>query len=159
MPNGHTDAFRTIQSPRVQDGWDVEDAPLAIHRDSILFVMETKDAPPLPSNRAATLDAARHTRAALRLRMGEFVLEGFVHVPPGGTPLSRLFHDRHAFMAFTSVTVTGPNGTVEAPFVAVNRAHVSSAQEVAREAVEGGREDRRDDHETDKLSDAEQATG
>jgi hypothetical protein len=128
-------AFRTIQSPVVDtEGWEVEeDGPLAVHRDSILFVMEREDAPPLPADRPGAIEAARHTRAAMRLWVGEFVIEGFVHVAPGGTPLSRLFHSRHPFMALSSATVIGPGGTIETPFIAVNRSHVTSAQELDRD--------------------------
>jgi hypothetical protein len=127
-------AFRTIQSPVVAtEGWEVEDGPLAIHRDSILFVMEREDAPPLPVDRPGAMEAARHTRAALRLWVGEFVIEGFVHVAPGGTPLSRLYHARRPFMALSSAKVIGPGGTTETSFIAVNRSHVTSAQELERD--------------------------
>jgi len=126
-------SFRTVQSPVVTGtDWDVEDSPLAIHRDSILFVSERDDAPPLPSNPAAKAITARYSRRTLRLRIGPFVVEGLVHVPPGGTALSRLFHERHPFMALTEATVTGPGPCLGVPFIAINRAHVTAAQELAR---------------------------
>lgn len=127
-------AFRTIQSPVVDnEAWAVTDGPLAVHRDSILFVTEREDAPPLPLNRQGAIEAARHTRAALRLWVGDFVIDGFVHVAPGGTPLSRLYQGQRPFLALSSATVIGPDGTVETPFIAVNRSHVTSAQELERD--------------------------
>ena len=129
-------SFRTIQSPVVSDtDWSVENSPLALHRDSILFVSERDDAPPPPSNPAAKAITARYSRRTLRLRIGPYVVEGFVHVPPGGTALSRLFHERHPFMAVTEATVTGPGVDLDAPFIAVNRVHVTAAQELVREAT------------------------
>jgi hypothetical protein len=129
-------SFRTIQSPVVSDAdWSVENSPLALHRDSIMFVSERDDAPPLPANHAAKAITARYARRTLRLRIGPFVVEGLVHVPPGGTALSRLFYERHPFLALTEATVTGHGVGLEVPFIAVNRVHVTAAQELVREAT------------------------
>jgi hypothetical protein len=110
--------------------WSPEDGPLAVNRDSILFVMELSGPPILPSSRAALMGTDRHTRAAIRLRVGDYLVQGCVHVPHGGNALSRLYQASHPFVALTSVSATRQQADFTATFLAVNRAHILAAQEI-----------------------------
>jgi hypothetical protein len=47
--------------------------------------------------------------------------------------MSRLNQSGHDFMALTSVSVVGPNFEFATPFLAVNRAFISAAQEIRPE--------------------------
>ncbi len=50
--------------------------------------------------------------------------------------MKRLEHGEHPFISLTTVLVTGPEGQSTAPFLAVNRAHISAVQEVDLEEGE-----------------------
>ena len=62
--------------------------------------------PPEPGDPHA---AARFKRARIRLRLDEYDIDGYVHVPPGGDPVARLNQDRHTFIALTSDDVFDAN--------------------------------------------------
>jgi hypothetical protein len=110
--------------------WSFDDGPLALAKTSILFVQELDEYAP----KADVHVQARHfARAPLRLRVGAYTLQGFLHVPPGGDPLARLNQDSHAFIALTSVSVLGPDTEFVASFLAVNRAQIGAAQQIAVE--------------------------
>ena len=105
--------------------WNFGSGPLAINRSSVLFVRELAPPPPRPNNRFCNF-----TRSPVRIRVKSYEIEGFCHVPPGGAPMKRLEHGEHPFISLTTVLVTGPDGQSTAPFVAVNREHISAVQEV-----------------------------
>jgi hypothetical protein len=89
-------------------------------------VVELGCPPALATSRPA---GARFTRAALRVRVGAFDVEGFVHVPPGGSAVSRL--DQGApFLGMTSVSVVGPGAHFASGFLALSRRHIVAAQPV-----------------------------
>ncbi len=119
--------FLTLHNPVVSsDEWAAEDGPLAVNRDSILFVMELVVAPPVER----TPDADRFSRASIRLRVGDYLVEGYLHVPPGGSPLKRLHQDSRPFLALTRASVSRQGANFEAPFLAINRTHILAAQEL-----------------------------
>jgi hypothetical protein len=60
--------------------------------------------------------------------MRGFEIEGFLAVPPSGSALKRLDHDRHDFIALTNVLLSGAEGAEALPFLAVNRRFVTTAQ-------------------------------
>lgn len=64
------------------------------------------------------------------MRVKDYEIEGFIHVPAGGAPMKRLEHGKHPFISLTTVLVTGPEGQSTAQFLAVNRAHISAVQEI-----------------------------
>jgi hypothetical protein len=116
--------FITVHTPQsLASDWEPGSGPLAVNKGSILFVRELSAPPPKGGGRFGNF-----TRAALRLRIKEFEVEGFVHVPPGGSPMKRLDQDSHPFVSLTTVLVTGPDGHATAPFLAVNRNHITAAQ-------------------------------
>ena len=125
-------AFVTIENPRVVAGdWSIEPGTLLLNTSCILFVVE------LSSRRLGVCDAgeaARFSRSAVRLQVGDYEIQGFLHVPGKGRPLIRLKQDRHAFMAVTSASVVGPDTAFASSFLAVNRAHVLAAQELEYKA-------------------------
>jgi hypothetical protein len=105
--------------------WGFEKGALSISKASILFLQELGS----PSVQSGA-SFGRFTRSALRLRVGPYDIQGFVHVPPGGMAIKRLEQGTHLFLSMTSVLVSGPDGEFTAAFLAVNRNHVIAAQEV-----------------------------
>ena len=111
--------------------WSFGKGPLAINKSSVLFVRELAPPPPRPDSRFCNF-----TRSPIRVRVQDYEIEGFCHVPPGGAPMKRLEHGEHPFISLTTVLVTGPDGQSTAPFLAVNRTHISAVQEVDLEEGE-----------------------
>lgn len=105
--------------------WTFDAGKLAINKASILFVQEL-GTPAVQTG----VSFGRFTRSPVRLRVGAFDIQGFVHVPPGGVAMKRLDQDNHPFVSLTSVLVAGPDGEFTVPFLAVNRSHIIAAQEV-----------------------------
>lgn len=119
--------FLPLRRPRGITGeWPEGDGALAVSKASVVFLQEVTEPSPRPGNRA---EAARFHQAPILLRVGEFLVEGQVHVPAGGTALTRLNQDSHPFMALTGARVRGNGEVFSAPFLAVNRAHIVAAQE------------------------------
>jgi hypothetical protein len=125
-------AFVTIENPGVlSGGWSMEHGALVLNTSSILFVVERSN----PTRGGSVSGgSARFSRSAVRLQVGEFEALGFLHVPGNGRALARLQQDRHAFLALTSASVTGPDTAFVSSFVAVNRARVLAAQELGPDA-------------------------
>jgi len=118
----------TVKPPLAcPDGWLSPDGPAAIATDAILFVVELSEFVPRPGD---PREAAQFRRVPVRLRLGPFVVEGFVHVAPGGDVISRLLQTRHPFLALTSVSVMGPESELTAPFIAANRRYIAAVQEI-----------------------------
>ena len=99
--------------------------------NSVLFVQEVSEYKPVPGDPAA---AAAYERRAIRLSVGDYAVEGFLHVPRGANPMARLNQDVHAFFALSSVSVLGPNVQFAAPFLAIKRSKVLAFQAVGIEA-------------------------
>jgi hypothetical protein len=119
-----------LRSARPDDEtWSFSEGELSIHKASIVFVHEL-DAPSVQSG----VSFGRFTRSAVRLKVGAFDIQGFVHVPPGGVAIKRLDQGNHPFVSLTSVLVSGPDGEFTAPFLAVNRNHIIAAQEAQQPA-------------------------
>ena len=53
---------------------------------------------------------------------------GFVQVPAGGSPMTRIDQDEHAFLPLTTVLVSGAGEATTAPFLAVNSNFIEAAQ-------------------------------
>ena len=121
--------FVTLHTPEVVASDWFRKSPLCVRRSSILFMHELSN-PPKRSGQAAH---GSFTRAALRLRVGPFNVEGFAHVPRGGNALNRLNQGGHSFISLTSVSVLGPDWQFATPFLAVNLDHVLAAQELVPE--------------------------
>ena len=121
--------FVTVYSPKsLSSAWQPDGTPLAINKDSILFVRELSPPPPRSGSRLGDF-----TRAPVHLRVKHFEIEGLVDVPPGGAAIKRLDQDSHPFVSLTSVLVSGPDERVTTPFLAVNRNHITSAQVIGPE--------------------------
>ena len=122
--------FLMLQSPTsCAPSWEVGRGQLAINKNSILFVEELSTPPPEGGGRFGTF-----TRAAMRLKLKQYEVEGFVHMPPGGQPMKRLDQDNHAFVSLTTVLITGPEDHATTPFLAVNRNFITAAQVAESEA-------------------------
>lgn len=115
-------------------GFELGPSPVAVHKSKILFLVETGE-PPARLGRSAI--AQRMHRARIRLRVADFLVEGWVHVPYGGKPLLRLKQEGHPFLALTDAKVIGPYATLEAGFLAVHRDHVIAGQDVVERSVAG----------------------
>ncbi len=114
-------------------GWDLPDGPMAINKSSILFVVEDR---PLERGPARTL--VQQATDKVTLRVGDFLLEGTVTFPAGGTALTSLDAAAHPFVALTDTRIQGPEGEQRASFVAVNRRHVTAATAASLGAVSDG---------------------
>jgi hypothetical protein len=123
-----TQNFIVMSAPiEPSEGWNIVDGALALAVDSLLFVQELTVCAPFPSDRAA---AAMYERCAIRLAVGDYAVEGYLHMPPGGNPISRLNQNTHPFFALSSVSVIGPETQFAAPFLAVKRSEVIALQAV-----------------------------
>ncbi len=99
---------------------------LAIVKSSILFVQELETPPATSGSRPR----CRFWQSPVALRVGEFIVEGSVHVPIGGDPLLRIHQSGPAFLALTSVVARASGSEFEAPFLAVNRFQIAAAQKL-----------------------------
>ncbi len=125
-------AFLTVHSPVLDGtGWSFPGGPLSVNKSHILFLAEMSS--PDGGKTAKFVD---FTRAAVRLRIGVFDVEGFVHVPPHGDPLLRFNQDTHPFIALTSASVVGPDTEFAWPFLAVKTSQVLAAQPLEHEAAD-----------------------
>lgn len=116
----------TLYSAHAEEtNWPFDPGQVSINKASVLFVQEL-GTPTVQTG----VSFGRFTRSPVRLRVGAFDIQGFVHVPPGGMAMKRLDQDNHPFVSLTSVLVSGPDGEFTAPFLAVNRSHIIAAQEV-----------------------------
>ena len=116
--------FVTIYYPKSVTGeWNLGVGPLAVEKESILFVREL--AAPAPGPVSSTFN---FTRAAVHLRVNKYEVEGFLHVPPGGMVMKRLEQDNHRFLSVTTVLLTGPGEPATMSFLAVNRNFITTAQ-------------------------------
>ena len=121
--------FTVIKDPSTGNiDWGFGLGDLAVNKRSIQFVHELSNPP--QSDRKF---GGQYSRGTMRLRVGSFVIEGFLHVPPGGECLKRLNQGQHDFVALTSVSVTGPDSQFATPFLAVNRLHVLAAQALSHD--------------------------
>jgi len=110
--------------------WSFADRELAINKSMILFVHEVGPPPQMSAGRPA---GARFARATLRLRVGPYEIQGFVHVPAGGVAMARLNQGNQPFISLTSASVMGPRSQFATSFLAVNRQHIQAAQEILDE--------------------------
>jgi hypothetical protein len=123
--------FLTLATPRLMGGsWEMTDLPLAVNKGAILFVLEVPDLGVTIGRTDDDPELRRFGRAAIRLRVGAYTIEGYVHTGPGGSSLMRFNQTAHRFIALQSVVVTGSGSEFSAPFLAINRTRVLSAQEM-----------------------------
>lgn len=107
-----------------------EPGRIGLDTNSILFVRELTEYR-RPGNR---VEAAQFSRAPVRLLLGDFEVQGFMHVPGRGDPLTRLSQTKHRFVALTSVSVVGPGYEFASSFLAVNRTNIDIVQTIVTEA-------------------------
>ena len=118
--------FVTLHDPSVDgERWGDSQTRMALSKASILFVIE--DAGTMGPR---SIDPETYRRAPLRLRIADFDVQGFLHVPHGGDPMQRLNQDGHPFVALTSASVVGPDVEMAVPFLAVNRQRIALAVEL-----------------------------
>ena len=123
--------FLTLSSPTVFAGrWPLEAGPFAINKSAILFVLELPDLGATLGMESVEPDLGRYPHAMIRLRVGEFRIQGYVHTIQIGEPLSLLQQTGHSFFAITAATINGPGTDCASPFVAVNRSHIDVVQEI-----------------------------
>jgi len=123
--NQESKEFVVVRQPKPDPtGRHLTDAPLALKRTSILFLYERTVPLQMDGKRFGNFRAV-----PLRMRVGRFHVEGFVHTSADGDAMKRLSESRHPFMALTSVLVESPDGDYTVPFLAVNRDHIIAAQQ------------------------------
>jgi hypothetical protein len=115
------------------DVWSFDQGTVGVNTAAILFVIERTQ---FKRKSGKRVEAARFNRAAVRLCVGEYEIQGFLHVPGRGDVLTRLNRDKYPFIALTSTSVVGPDSEFAAPFLAVNRTHIMAAQEILEDDVE-----------------------
>ncbi len=126
-------AFLTLSSPSVFSGtWTPGDGPIAINKADILFVIELSDLGATLGKQSADPELHRFARAAVRLLVRDYTVEGYVYTVSGGEALGRLNQAGHPFLALNAATVIGGGSEFSTPFLAVNRSRVSAAQEILR---------------------------
>lgn len=125
--------LRVEEAVVTSPAWSFSPGTIGINTSSILFVIERSK---FKRKSGKRVEAARFNRAAVMLRVGDFDIQGFVHVPGRGDILTRLNRDKYPFIALTSASVIGPDSEIAAPFLAVNRSHILAAQEIRQEDVE-----------------------
>jgi hypothetical protein len=124
-------SFLTLATPQLVTGsWDLIEGPVAINKASVLLVVEIPDLGASLGRTDEDPEMRRFGRAAIHLKVREYAVEGFVHTGPGGSSLTRLNQSAHPFIALQSAVVVGPGVDFSASFLAINRAHVLSAQEM-----------------------------
>jgi hypothetical protein len=124
-------SFLTLATPRIMQGaWDMAEGPIAVNKASVLFVLEIPDLGVGLGRTDEDPELRRFGRAAIHLKIREYAVEGYVHTGPGGSSLLRLNQIAHRFIALQSAVVTGPGIDFSTSFLAVNRAHILSAQEM-----------------------------
>jgi len=124
-------AFLTLSTPHLVVGsWELGDAPLIVNKSSVLCVLEIPEIGATLRRGEDDPELRRFARAAVRMRLRDYAVEGYVHTGPGGSALTRLNQSAHPFLALQSATVTGPHLDFGTPFLAINRTHVLSAQEL-----------------------------
>ncbi|MCP3978310.1 MAG: hypothetical protein GY716_03120 [bacterium] len=115
--------FVRVHGPKAASGDSaVLDGPMAINKRSILFVQELNPPTSKPKANFGNFDIS-----PVQFQVGDYTVQGFVHVPPGGSPMKRLDQD-HTFLAVTTALVSGPDGEFTAPFLALNKRHIATAQ-------------------------------
>ena len=124
-------SFLNLATPQVISGsWDLIEGPVAISKASVLFLLEIPDLGASLGRTDEDPELRRFGRAAIRLKVREYAVEGYVHTGPGGSSLTRLNQSAHPFIALQSAIVVGPGADFSTSFLAINRAHVLSAQEM-----------------------------
>lgn len=118
--------FLTLQAKHCQvSGWSFRRGEMLLNKNTILTMRELGPPPDMSAGRPA---GARFTRASVRLQVGPYQIEGFMHVPPGGSVMARLNQSGAGFLSVTSASVVGPASQFAAPFLAVSRLHILAAQ-------------------------------
>jgi hypothetical protein len=125
--------LRVEDTTTASASWSFSPGTVGINTSSILFVIERSQ---FKRKSGKRVEAARFNRAAVMLRVGEFDIQGFVHVPGRGDILTRLNRDKYPFIALTSASVLGPDSEFAAPFLAVNRSHIMAAQEIGQDETD-----------------------
>lgn len=113
--------------------WSFDKGAVGVSTSAILFVIERTQ---FKRKSGKRVEAARFNRAAVRLCVGEYEIQGFLHVPGRGDVLTRLNRDKYPFIALTSASVVGPDSEFAVPFLAVNLKHVMAAQEILEDNME-----------------------
>jgi hypothetical protein len=130
-------SFLSVGSPSVVTGdVHVTAAPLLISKEAILFVLELTELGSPPRRVEIAPEIRRFNRTAIRLRVGDFEIEGYVNALPGTDSLARLQQPGPGFLALNSATVVGPGVDLALPFLAVNRLRIVAAQEIFSIAAE-----------------------
>ncbi len=123
--------FLTLSNPLLVSGaWELSEGSAAINKSSVLFVLEIPDLGAQLTRSDEDPELRRFGRAAVRMRVRDYTIEGYIHVGPGGNSLLRLNQAAHPFIALQSAAVTGPGMDFNTPFLAVNRPQILSAQEL-----------------------------
>ncbi len=121
--------FFTIRASEVTlPGASFEAGPLGLNKESILFVTELSERTRTSDQR---VERSHFVRSAVRLRVGEFDIQGYLHVRGLRDPLVWLNHSRQPFVALTSASVIGPSAEFATAFLAVNPRHVLAAQDLS----------------------------
>ncbi len=126
--NSTAQTFFTVRDVRFAKSAFGREAPaVAVNKESILFLAEPTEDSGVPPPVAL---AGRHERAAVLLAVGGYRIRGDVHVPAGGQPFPLLDRREPRFVALTSAMIDGPEGVLEAPFVAVRRDGIRFLREI-----------------------------
>jgi len=125
--------FLVMQPPITPSkGWNISEGAIALSISTVLFAQELSEYVPVAGDPVA---AAEYERCAVRLNVGDYAVEGFLHLPHGADPITRLNQDPHAFFALSSASVMGPDSQFAAAFLAVKRSEVIAVQAIEIDAT------------------------
>lgn len=125
---------------RTPEDWKIRSGSIAVRRSEVLFAVENGD-----STRKSGRAGAGFSRAPMRILVGDYDIEGFVHVPPGGEPMTRILQHAPAFLALTSASVSHADRQFAVDFIAVNRGAIRVAQTLFAQDEECPTDSSRDD--------------
>ncbi len=118
--------FLIVDAPEVcLPGCCFDRGTVGINKDSVLFVTELRDCHPRTDQR---VERFHFVRMPIRLRLGQFDVQGFLHIRGLRDPLIWFSQTRQLFLALTAASVVGPDAEFATAFIAVNPRHVLAIQ-------------------------------
>lgn len=124
--NVPTHKFLIVDAPEIcLPGCCFDGGAVGINKDSVLFVTEQRDCHLTTDHR---VERSHFVRMPIRLRLGQFDIQGFLHIRGLRDPLIWFSQTRQLFLALTAASVVGPDSEFATAFIAVNPRHVLAIQ-------------------------------
>ena len=123
--------FVTVDATEIGlSGWSFDTGIISINKELTLFAMELQNQVMMTD---ARVEAHHYSREAVRLRLADFDIQGYMHVRGMTDPMMRLSQNKQPFIALTSVSVVGDEAEYATSFLAVNPLHITAAQNIRQD--------------------------